>query len=115
MPVNENSLCLRRHSGGNRLRAFGSRRSARPVSVAPGLEDSPIGYLLLERLRSVGLAGTALGRATVGSIRLRLLKIAAHVSVSARRVHIRLASACPFKELFTLCHQRLMALCAGSG
>ena len=76
---------------------------------------SAFGYLLLERLRSVGLEGTALGHATVGSIRLRLLKIAAHVSVSVRRIHVRLASACPFKALFILCHERLMALCAQSG
>jgi hypothetical protein len=73
---------------------------------------SAFGYLLLERLRSVGLAGTALGCATVGSIRLRLLKIAAHVSVSVRRVHIRLASACPCKALFALCHERLTVLSA---
>jgi hypothetical protein len=45
-----------------------------------------LAYLLLDRLRSVGLCGSALARATVGTIRLRLLKGAARVTVSGRRV-----------------------------
>jgi len=53
------------------------------------------GYLLLERLRTQGLAGTELARATVGSIRLRLLKVAARVRVSVRRVYVQLNSAYP--------------------
>ena len=68
------------------------------------------GYLLLERLRALCLRGTELARASAGTIRLRLLKIAAQVSLSVRRVHVRLASACPLKELFALCWRRLMAL-----
>ena len=32
-------------------------------------------YLLMERLRALGLAGTELAQATVGSVRLRLLKV----------------------------------------
>lgn len=45
-----------------------------------------LAYLLLERLRSVGLRGSELARATVGTIRTRLLKVAARVTVSVRRV-----------------------------
>ena len=67
-------------------------------------------YLLLERLRAIGCHGTDLARATVGTIRLRLLKIAAQVSVSVRRVYVRLSSAYPLSDLFRLCHQRVMAL-----
>jgi len=67
-------------------------------------------YLLLERLRAIGCRGTHLARATVGTIRLRLLKIAAQVSVSVRRVYVRLSSAYPWADLFRLCQQRLMAL-----
>ena len=37
------------------------------------------GYLLMERLRALGLAGTELAQATAGSVRLKLLKIAAQV------------------------------------
>jgi hypothetical protein len=35
------------------------------------------GYLLLERLRALTLHGTELARASLGTIRLRLLKVAA--------------------------------------
>ncbi len=45
-----------------------------------------LAYLLLERLRSLTLGGTELARATAGTIRLKLLKVAAAVSVSVRRV-----------------------------
>jgi hypothetical protein len=64
-------------------------------------------YLLLERLRTLGLAGTQLAQATVGSIRLRLLKVAAQVRVSVRRVYVQLSSAYPWPQLFRRCQQRL--------
>jgi hypothetical protein len=73
------------------------------------------GYLLLERVRTLGLAGTELGRATVGSVRLKLLKVAAQVQVSVRRVYVQLSSAYPLQELFRLCHRRLMRLAPASG
>jgi len=44
---------------------------------------SAFGYILLERLRALYLRGTELGRASVGTIRLRLLKIAGHVCSEA--------------------------------
>ncbi len=72
-------------------------------------------YLLLERVRTWGLAGTELANATVGSVRLKLLKVAAQVSLSVRRVQVRLSSAYPWQALFRLCHQRLMALASASG
>lgn len=67
-------------------------------------------YLLLERLRALGLAGTDLARATVGSVRLKVLKVAAQVRASVRRVYVQLNSAYPWQELFRLCHRRLLAL-----
>jgi hypothetical protein len=73
------------------------------------------GYLLLERLRTLGLTGTALERATVGSVRLRLLKVAAQVRVSVRRVYVQLCSAYPLQELFRLCHQQLLRLAVPGG
>jgi hypothetical protein len=66
-------------------------------------------YLLLERVRALGLYGTELAQATVGSVRLKLLKGAAQVSVSDRRVHVQLSSAFPLPEIFRQCHRRLMA------
>ena len=74
-----------------------------------------LAYLLLERARTIGLRGTELARATVGSVRLKLLKVAAQVTVSVRRVYVQLSSAYPLRELFALCHRRLMALGAPSG
>jgi hypothetical protein len=72
-------------------------------------------YMLLERLRALGCYGTELARATAGSIRLKLLKVAAQVTVSVRRVYIQLSSAFPRPELFRLCHARLMQLAPADG
>ncbi len=78
------------------------------------LWEAIFAYLLLERLRTRGLAGTELERATAGSLRLRLLKIAAQVRVSVRRVYVQLSSAFPLQELFRLCHRRLLGLAVAS-
>jgi hypothetical protein len=37
------------------------------------------------------------------------MKIAAQVTVSVRRVHVRLCSACPMKDVFATAHGRLRA------
>jgi DDE family transposase len=74
-----------------------------------------LAYLLLERMRALGLARTELARATAGSVRLKLLKVAGQVRVSVRRVYVQLSSAYPLRELFRLCHRRLMALAPVSG
>jgi len=74
-----------------------------------------LAYLLLERMRSLGLAGTELAHATVGSVRLKLLKVAGQVRVSVRRVYVQLSSAYPLQPLFRLCHQRLRALVPATG
>ncbi len=74
-----------------------------------------LAYLLLERLRALGLAGTDLAKATAGSLRLKLLKVAGQVRVSVRRVHVQLSSAYPMQALFRRCHRRLMALTPASG
>ena len=57
-------------------------------------------YVLLNRLREVALASTELANATVGTIRLKLLKIGALVKLSVRRVRIAMASGCPYQEVF---------------
>jgi hypothetical protein len=75
---------------------------------------SALAYLLLERVRTWGLAGTELAQATVGSIRLKLLKVAAQVRVSVRRVYVQLSSAYPLQTLFRLCQRRLLALAPAS-
>ena len=60
---------------------------------------SAAAYVLVEAVRRLGLCGTQLERAQVGTIRLRLLKVAALVKVSVRRVYLRLASGFPLREL----------------
>ena len=67
-------------------------------------------YLLMERVRALGLYGSHLAQATVGSVRLKLLKVAAQVRVSVRRVYVQLSSAYSLQELFGQCHGRLMRL-----
>lgn len=61
---------------------------------------SSFAYVLLHELRESHLAGTDLEKAQVNRIRLVLLKIAARVTVSVRRVVLHLSSSCPFQSLF---------------
>ena len=63
---------------------------------------SSFAYVLLEHLRRVGLRGTELAHAQCGTIRLKLLKIGAlvSVSVSVRRVRFRMASGYPHADFF---------------
>jgi Transposase DDE domain group 1 len=55
----------------------------------------------------LALQGTELAKATAGTIRQRLLKIGAMITVSTRRIYIRLASAFPLQNLFAQAHQGL--------
>jgi hypothetical protein len=69
-------------------------------------------YVLMCALRRIGLAGTELAQATCGTIRLELLKIGARVTVSARRVKLALASACPSRQIFAVAAGRLRRIIA---
>jgi hypothetical protein len=62
---------------------------------------SSLAYVLVQALRRLALAGTAMAKAQVSTIRLRLLKIAAEVRLSARRVWLRYPRSYPWKPLFT--------------
>jgi Transposase DDE domain group 1 len=64
-------------------------------------------YVLLEALRRIGLRHTQFQDATCGTIRLKLLKLGARVTVSVRRIKVALASACPYRTEFALAHLRL--------
>jgi hypothetical protein len=79
------------------------------------LWEAMFAYLLMERLRTQGLSGTELERATAGSLRVKLLKIAAQVRVSVRRVYVQMCSAYPLQALFRRCQRRLMALAPAPG
>ena len=71
---------------------------------------SAIAYVLMNRLRTVALAGTELARATCGTIRIKLFKIAAAVRISVRRVVLQLPTACPFQDLFVKAWEALYRL-----
>jgi Transposase DDE domain group 1 len=55
---------------------------------------------IIEALRRVGLAETAWSEYQVETIRLRLLKIAAQVRITARKIWIRYSKAYPWKNTF---------------
>ncbi len=61
---------------------------------------SALAYVLVHALRRLALAGTEWAEAQVETIRLRLLKIAAEVRVTARRMWICYSGAYPWKRLF---------------
>jgi hypothetical protein len=61
---------------------------------------SSLAYVLMSALRRLALQGTELAKATCGTIRLKLFKIGALITVSVRRFLIRYASACPYKTVF---------------
>jgi hypothetical protein len=56
-------------------------------------------YVLIEHLRRVGLRGTELAKAQVSTIRCKLFKIAAIVTVSVRRVVLRMPSSYPYQTV----------------
>jgi hypothetical protein len=64
-------------------------------------------YVLVQAVRRLGLCGTPMEKAQVSTIRLRLLKVAALVGVSVRRVYLKMASGFPLQELFYQVLQRL--------
>jgi hypothetical protein len=74
------------------------------------LQLHALAYNLLVLFRRHVLGGTELARATVASIRLRLLKIGARVKQSARRLWFHLASGWPGRALFLQILDRLDAI-----
>ena len=68
---------------------------------------SSIGYCVLEALRRLGLAGTKMARAQCTTIRLRLLKIAARIRITARKVWISLASGHAWAGVFEQVYENL--------
>jgi len=62
----------------------------------------------MEHLRREGLKGTELARAQVHTIRLKLLKVAARVVVTVRRVVLHLSSSCPYQALISHVVSRLV-------
>jgi Transposase DDE domain group 1 len=68
---------------------------------------SSLAYVLVQALRRLALAGTAWASAQVETIRLRLLKIAAEVRLTARHIWVRYSRAYPWKSFFVAVHAAL--------
>src|SRR6266576_2082127 len=68
---------------------------------------SSLAYVLVHALRRWALGGTEWAQAQVETIRLKLLKIAAQVRVTARRICVRYAHSYPWKNLFLAAWQAL--------
>jgi hypothetical protein len=83
------------------LDLFGTRASSHKFA-ANGLRllFAALAYTLMQRLRTLALAGTELARASASTIRVKLLKIGAVIVRNTRRVRILLASHHPLREVF---------------
>jgi hypothetical protein len=93
------------------LHLFADRTSAQTMRANQiRLYFSSIADVLLEALRRLGLAGTKLEAAQCQTIRLKLLKIGGLVRVTVRKVWVRLASSCPYAEVFRQVHANLVRL-----
>ncbi len=68
---------------------------------------SSLAYVLVHALRRLALAGTEWATAQVETLRLRLLKIAAEVHLTARCIRVRYSNAYPWKNLFAAAWQAL--------
>jgi hypothetical protein len=59
-----------------------------------------LAYVLMERLRNIGLAGTELARAQMGTLRCKLLKVGAVIVRNTRRIRFFISSAFPYRDTF---------------
>lgn len=71
---------------------------------------SSIAYALMNAFRDQCLATTELQNAQVGTIRTKLLKLGALITVSTRRVLIAISSSCPYKQIFAAAYRCLQML-----
>jgi len=69
---------------------------------------SGFAYTLLKGLRRLGLEGTEYAKAQASTLRLKLVKVAARVCVTARRVVFHLATSYPLQDLFSTLCQRML-------
>jgi hypothetical protein len=90
------------------LDMFADRTSAHTMRANQlRLWFASVAYVLVNLLRHFGLKGTELERAQAGTIRLKLLKVAAIVRVSVRRVLLSLSAAAPIQRVFARVAEQL--------
>jgi hypothetical protein len=82
-------------------------RTAKLWSNQIRLYFSSFAYVFLHALRRLGLRGTEMAHAQCGTIRLRLLKIGAVLTISVRRIRVALASGYPYATLFQQVYTQL--------
>jgi hypothetical protein len=92
------------------LYLFGTRASVHTIRGNQiRLYFSAVAYTLVQALRALGLKGTELATARADSIRTKLLKIGARVTVTVRKVWVALSSACPYAATFVTAVAQLRA------
>jgi len=113
----EKIYCARGECPENRIKEqqldlFAGRTSTGKMwSNQQRLYFSSIAYVLLQTLRRMALAGTALEKAQCGTIRRKLLKIGAQIRVTVRKVWVSLSSGYPHAALFSQVLSRLETGC----
>ncbi|MGE5305975.1 MAG: IS1380 family transposase [Alphaproteobacteria bacterium] len=75
---------------------------------------SSFAYILMQRLRQLGLKGTELAQAQCDTIRLKLFKIGAQVMVTVRKVWLSFSESYPYLSLFQQVLTRLQQLPSGA-
>ena len=68
---------------------------------------SCIAYTLMNELREVGLKGTKFANAQCWTIREKLFKIGAVITISVRRICVAMSSGYPWKDFFAQCFEKL--------
>ena len=89
---------------------FADRTSTRTMAANQlRLWFASMAYVLVNSLRRLALQTTDLADATCGTIRRKLFKIGALVTISVRRIKFAMASGCPYKAIFAAAHRILRA------
>jgi hypothetical protein len=87
---------------------FADRTSTRTMAANQlRLWFASLAYVLVEGTRRLALPATDLADATCGTIRRKLFKIGALVTISVRRIKFAMASGCPYKAVFAAAHRAL--------
>ena len=84
------------------LGLFGTRLSDHRfvVNQVSSVAGASIAYILLERLRTLGLAGTALASAQAQTLRVKLLKVGTVIICNTRLIRFLLSSSFVHREEF---------------
>ena len=71
---------------------------------------SSMAYVLVQAFRQNCLSKTSLAKATVGTIRLYLLKLGARITISCRRILIAITTACPYQDILGIAYSRIQSI-----